>query len=62
MRVLSMSFNSEHKEMLGNTKVLMEKGLVVAHPRFSKLITSLRTAIDFVPTFQYNNMLIYFPL
>ncbi|MEP0825399.1 MAG: hypothetical protein HRF40_07930 [Nitrososphaera sp.] len=46
MQVLPVSFNSEHKEMLGNTKMFLEKGLVAIHPRFNKLITSLRTAIE----------------
>ncbi len=46
MKVVPVSFNSEHKEMLGNTKVFLEKGLVAIHPSFNKLITSLRTAIE----------------
>jgi hypothetical protein len=46
MQVLPVSFNSEHKEMLGNTKLFLEKGFVAIHPCFNKLITSLRTAIE----------------
>jgi hypothetical protein len=46
MQVLPVSFNSEHKEMLGNTKMFMEKGLVAIHPKFNKLVTSLRTAVE----------------
>lgn len=46
MQVLPVSFNPEHKEMLGNTKMLIEKGLVAINPRFNKLITALRTAIE----------------
>jgi hypothetical protein len=46
MQVLPVAFNSEHKEMLGNTKMFMEKGMVAIHPRFNKLITSLRTALE----------------
>jgi hypothetical protein len=46
MQVLPVSFNSEHKEMLGNTKMFMEKGMIAINPRFNKLITSLRTALE----------------
>ncbi len=31
--------------MLGNTLILMEKGKVAIHPKFDKLLTSLRTAV-----------------
>jgi hypothetical protein len=37
-------FGTEHKEILGNVKNLVEHHLVAIHPQFEKLITSLRTA------------------
>ena len=40
MQVLPVSFISEHREMLGHTKLM-----VAINPRFNKLITALRTAI-----------------
>jgi hypothetical protein len=46
MQVLPVSFNPEYKEMLGNTKMLIERGLVAINPRFNKLITALRTTIE----------------
>jgi hypothetical protein len=46
MQVLPVSFNPNHTEMLGNTKMFLEKGLVAINPRFNKLITALRTAIE----------------
>ena len=39
-------FNSEHREMLGHTKMLVEKELVAINSHFNKLITSLRTAVE----------------
>jgi len=38
----------EHKSMLGNVKMLMERdgGYVAINPKFDKLITSLRTAVE----------------
>ena len=45
-QVLPVSFNAEHIEMLGHTKMLIEKELVAINPRFNKLITSLRTAVE----------------
>jgi hypothetical protein len=46
MKVIPVSFHVEHKEMLGNAKMLLEKGIVAINPVFSKLITSLRTATE----------------
>jgi hypothetical protein len=46
MKVLPVSFNAEHREMLGHTKMLLEKELVAINSRFNKLITSLRTAME----------------
>ena len=45
-KVKPVSFNKEHKEMLGNCKLLIEKGFVAVNPVFDKLITSLRTAVE----------------
>ncbi|HET7283936.1 MAG TPA: hypothetical protein VFI70_04555 [Nitrososphaeraceae archaeon] len=38
----------EHKSMLGNVKMLMERdgGYVAINPKFDKLITALRTAVE----------------
>jgi hypothetical protein len=46
MNVVPVSFGPEHKEMLGHAKLMMDEGYVAIHPRFGKLITSLRTAVD----------------
>ena len=32
--------------MLGHTKLLLERGYVAINPKFHKLVTSLRTAVD----------------
>jgi hypothetical protein len=45
MTVIPVSFNVEHKEMLGHAKMILEKRLVAINPSFDKLITSLRTAV-----------------
>jgi hypothetical protein len=47
MIVLPVPFSTEHKEMLASCKAFLddERGLVAINPRFSKLITSLRTAV-----------------
>jgi hypothetical protein len=47
MQVIPVNFSSEHKSMLGNCKMLLEKdsGYIAVNPRFDKLITSLRTAV-----------------
>jgi hypothetical protein len=49
MRIVPVSFNSEHKSMLGHCKMIMEHdgGRIAINPdRFDKLITALRTAVD----------------
>jgi hypothetical protein len=48
MHVIPINFSTEHKMMLGNCKILMEKngGYVSINPKFTKLITSLRTAVE----------------
>jgi hypothetical protein len=47
MFVVPIAFNREHKSMLSHAKQMMEydNGRVAINPRFSKLITSLRTAV-----------------
>jgi hypothetical protein len=49
MFVIPVAFSKEHKAMLAHAKEMMEynKGKVAIHPsRYSKLITSLRTAVE----------------
>ena len=48
MFVIPVAFGKEHKIMLAHAKELLEykNGQVAIHPRFSKLITSLRTAVE----------------
>jgi hypothetical protein len=48
MKILPVNFNSEHKAMLGHCKMIFEKdgGRIAINPRFDKLITALRTAVD----------------
>ena len=47
MFVVPIAFNREQKSMLSHAKQLMEydNGRVAIHPKFTKLITSLRTAV-----------------
>jgi hypothetical protein len=45
MIFIPVSFNTEHKEMLGHAKMMLEKSYIAINPIFDKLITSLRTAI-----------------
>jgi hypothetical protein len=45
MKVMPVSFNSKHKELLAHAKILMEKKLVaINESHFADLITSIRTA------------------
>lgn len=46
MKVYPVNFATKHREMLGHTKLLMEKGYVAINPKFRKLVTSLSTAVD----------------
>jgi hypothetical protein len=46
MQVIPINFNIEHKQMLGHTKMIFEKGYVSINPKHDKLITSLRTAVE----------------
>jgi hypothetical protein len=36
----------EHKAILGHTKIPLEKQCIAINPKFDKLITSLRTAVE----------------
>jgi len=51
MRIVPVNFNTEHKAMLGHCKMLLEhdgSGRIAINPdRFDKLITALRTAVDY---------------
>jgi hypothetical protein len=46
MQVIPVNFSTEHREMLGHVKMLMESGMVAINPIFDKLIISLRTAVE----------------
>ena len=48
MDVVPVNFSMEHKSMLGNVKMLIERdgGYVAINPKFDKLITALRTAVE----------------
>jgi len=46
MKVFPINFATKHKEMLGHTKLLLEKGYIAINPIFHKLVTSLSTAVD----------------
>jgi hypothetical protein len=49
MKIVPVNFNREHKAMLGNCKMILEKegGRIATNPnRFDKLITALGTAVD----------------
>jgi Terminase RNaseH-like domain len=48
MKIIPINFNSEHKDMLANCKMVLEEGggHIAINPVFDKLITSLRTAVD----------------
>jgi hypothetical protein len=48
MFVVPVPFSNEHKGMLAHVKELLEyqNGMVAINPRFNKLITALRTAVE----------------
>jgi hypothetical protein len=48
MDVVPVSFSTEHKSMLGNCKMFLERDgeYIAINPKFDKLITSLRTAVE----------------
>ena len=45
MKVKPIPFSTTHKEMLGNTAILLERGRLAIDPKFNELILSLRTAV-----------------
>jgi hypothetical protein len=49
MFVIPVPFSKQHKHMLAHAKEMMEYrngGTMAIHPRLTKLITSLRTAVE----------------
>jgi hypothetical protein len=48
MFVIPVAFSMEYKNMLAHRKEMLEyhNGQVAIHPRFNKLITALRTAVE----------------
>jgi hypothetical protein len=46
MKVMPVNFATEHKCMLGYSKLVLEKGYLAVNKEFDKLITSLRTAVS----------------
>jgi hypothetical protein len=48
MRIIPVSFGKEHKAMLGHCKMILEddRGKIAIAPKFDKLVTALRTAVD----------------
>jgi hypothetical protein len=46
MDIIPVHFSTEHKDMPAHCKIKLEKELVAINPRFDKLITALRTAVD----------------
>jgi hypothetical protein len=45
MRIIPVPFSINHAKMLQHLKLLIDEGFIAIHPRFEKLITSLRTAV-----------------
>lgn len=46
MRVIPVMFNKEHRSMLANCKLMLEKGYIEINPKFDRLVTALRTAVE----------------
>lgn len=46
MAVIPVYFSTEHKQMLGHTKMILEDGHICINKKHDKLITSLRTAVE----------------
>jgi hypothetical protein len=48
MKIVPVNFAKDHKQMIGHAKMILESegGLIAINPKFDKLITSLRTAVD----------------
>jgi hypothetical protein len=46
MNVIPVPFVSEHKHMITRCKLIVDSGSLLIHPKFEKLIVSLRTAVE----------------
>jgi hypothetical protein len=48
MKIVPVNFGKEHKSMLGHCKMILENEprKIAINPKFDKLITSVRTAVD----------------
>ena len=46
MKVIPVRFSSDSRQMLAHTKMLLERGEIMIHPKFDKLITALRQAFE----------------
>lgn len=46
MLFIPVSFGVEHKQMLGNLKILLEKRHLAINPQFDKLLIALRTVTE----------------
>jgi hypothetical protein len=46
MTVIPVQFSTEHVSMLEHCKMLLEDDRIMIHPKFDKLITALRTAVE----------------
>ena len=46
MKVIPVHFSTEHKSMLAHSKMVLETGGLMIHPKLDKLITALRTAVE----------------
>ena len=46
MKVIPVHFSTEHRAMLAHCKMMVEKHTISIHPKFDKLLISLKTAIE----------------
>ena len=46
MKVIPVHFSRDSRQMLSHTKMLLERGEILIHPKFDKLIAALRTAFE----------------
>jgi hypothetical protein len=44
MRVIPITFSNHHAKMLQHLKMLVDGGYLAIHPKFTKLLTAMRTA------------------
>jgi hypothetical protein len=44
MKIISVNFNTEHKNMLSNLHAVVAKNYLAIDPKYDKLLTSLGTA------------------